>query len=89
MVTRSKKLEQLHLLLGLPIPVTRAEDRYPLFVLNALLGGTMSSRLFQSIREERGLAYTVYSGVNAFIDSTDNPGNLEKAKALRAEITAK
>ncbi len=68
-VTRSKKLEQLHLLLGLPIPVTRAEDRYPLFVLNALLGGTMSSRLFQSIREERGLAYTVYSGVNAFIDS--------------------
>ncbi len=68
-VTRSKKLEQMHLMLGLPIKITTVTARYPLFVLNALLGGTMSSRLFQKIREERGLAYTVYSGVNAFIDS--------------------
>jgi predicted Zn-dependent peptidase len=69
-VTRNKKeLEQLHVLLGMPAFPERHAQRYPLFVLNALLGGTMSSRLFQKIREERGLAYSVYSAVNAFRDS--------------------
>ena len=64
-----RELEQLHLLLGLPAFPENFENRYPLFVFNALLGGTMSSRLFQRIREERGLVYSVYSGVNAFIDT--------------------
>ena len=69
-VTRFKaELEQLHLLLGLPAFPENDTLRYPLFVLNALLGGTMSSRLFQKVREERGLAYSVYSAVNAFKDS--------------------
>jgi predicted Zn-dependent peptidase len=69
-VTRAKnQLEQLHLLLGVPAFPERHRHRYPLFVLNALLGGTMSSRLFQKVREERGLAYSVYSAVNAFRDS--------------------
>ncbi len=69
-VLRAKRgLEQLHLLLGLPAHVDTLEERYPLYTLNALLGGTMSSRLFQRIREERGLAYAVYSGINAFRDS--------------------
>ncbi|HEX4823127.1 MAG TPA: pitrilysin family protein [Candidatus Polarisedimenticolaceae bacterium] len=69
-VTRTKKeLEQLHLLLGVPAFPEGYERRYPLFVMNALLGGTMSSRLFQKIREERGLAYSVYSAVNAFRDA--------------------
>jgi predicted Zn-dependent peptidase len=69
-VTRAKKeLEQLHLLLGVPAFPERHAQRYALFVLNALLGGTMSSRLFQKIREERGLAYSVYSAVNAFRDA--------------------
>jgi predicted Zn-dependent peptidase len=69
-VTRAKnELEQLHLLLGVPTFPERHAHRYPLFVLNALLGGTMSSRLFQKVREERGLAYSVYSAVNAFTDS--------------------
>jgi predicted Zn-dependent peptidase len=68
-VRRNKKeLEQLHLLLGLPAYPESYEDRYALFVLNAMLGGTMSSRLFQKIREERGLVYSVYSGLNAFMD---------------------
>jgi predicted Zn-dependent peptidase len=62
-------LEQVHLLLGLPTFPERHEARYRLFVLNALLGGTMSSRLFQKVREERGLAYTVYSAVNSFLDT--------------------
>jgi predicted Zn-dependent peptidase len=64
-----KELEQLHLLMGVPAFPERHAKRYPLFVLNALLGGTMSSRLFQKVREERGLAYSVYSAVNAFRDS--------------------
>jgi predicted Zn-dependent peptidase len=64
-----KELEQLHLLLGLPAFCADIKLRYPLFVLNTILGGTMSSRLFQKIREERGLAYSVYSAVNTFIDA--------------------
>ena len=51
------------------LPDADERGRYALHVLNALLGGTMSSRLFQKIREERGLAYSVYSAVNGFIDS--------------------
>jgi predicted Zn-dependent peptidase len=69
-VARAKKeLEQLHMLLGVPAFPEGYAHRYPLFVLNALLGGTMSSRLFQKVREERGLAYSVYSAVNAFQDA--------------------
>jgi len=53
--------EQSHLILGVP-GVTRNDDRrFALGVLNAALGGGMSSRLFQEIREKRGLAYSVYS----------------------------
>lgn len=66
---QKRELEQLHLLLGLPAFPENFEARYPLYVLNTLLGGTMSSRLFQKIREERGLAYSVYSAVNAFADT--------------------
>ena len=67
-----KELGQLHLCLGVP-GVKMADDRrYAEFVLNTLLGGTMSSRLFQHIREERGLAYSVFSSVNSFFDA----GNL-------------
>ena len=54
----------MHLLMGLPAYPEGFDQRYPLFVLNTILGGTMSSRLFQKIREERGLAYSVYSAVN-------------------------
>jgi predicted Zn-dependent peptidase len=70
MVLRPKReLEQLHLLLGLPAFPENVRRRYPLYLLNAILGGTLSSRLFQKIREERGLAYSVYSAVNGFRDS--------------------
>ena len=65
-------LGQLHLLLGLPAFREKVSERYALHVLNTLLGGTMSSRLFQRIREERGLAYSVYSALNGFRDT----GNL-------------
>ncbi|MFE2997699.1 M16 family metallopeptidase [Nocardia sp. NPDC059246] len=62
--------EQAHLVFG-----TRAfgrhegEKRWPLSVLNTVLGGGLSSRLFQRIREERGLAYSVYSSVDTFADT--------------------
>ncbi len=70
LVTRAKKgVGQLHLLLGLPVFPPDERSRYALHVLNTLLGGTMSSRLFQKIREERGLVYSVYSAVNGFVDT--------------------
>jgi predicted Zn-dependent peptidase len=68
--TRAKnELAQLHLLLGLPAFREGFAERYALYVLNTILGGTMSSRLFQRIREERGLAYSVYSALNGFRDT--------------------
>jgi len=68
--TRARKeLAQLHLLVGLPVFPADERGRFALHVLNALLGGTMSSRLFHKIREERGLAYSVYSAVHGFVDS--------------------
>jgi len=69
-VTRNRReLAQMHLLLGVPAFPEKHRGRFPLYVFNTILGGTMSSRLFQKIREERGLAYSVYSALNAFVDS--------------------
>ncbi len=64
-----KKTEQAHLVLGTP-GVRRLDDRrWALGVLAAVLGGGMSSRLFQEVREKRGLAYSVYSFATQFTDS--------------------
>ncbi len=61
--------EQVHLMLGVHA-VDRYDDRrYALAVLNAALGGGMSSRLFQQVREQRGLAYSVYSAVDSYADT--------------------
>ena len=62
-------LEQVHALAGVPAYPVAHPARFSAYVLNALLGGSMSSRLFQSIREQRGLAYSVFSELNAFRDS--------------------
>ena len=65
---RKKRLEQAHLCLGVPgIPLAH-KDRYAAHALNALLGGSVSSRLFQEIREKRGLAYSIYSYLSSFSD---------------------
>ncbi|MBO0731579.1 MAG: insulinase family protein, partial [Acidimicrobiaceae bacterium] len=53
--------EQAHLVVGVPAPPRDHPDRHALMVIDHVLGGGMSSRLFQTIREERGLAYSVYS----------------------------
>lgn len=65
----TRKIEQTHLALGVRLFGQRDERRYPLRVLNAVLGENMSSRLFQIIRERHGLAYAVHSGVQLFRDS--------------------
>jgi len=68
-IVLDKDLEQAHLVLGTRCPSMTSADRYAVHVLNVILGGGMSSRLFQTIREEHGLAYAVYSGVNAYTDA--------------------
>jgi len=70
---RNKKaLEQVQICLGVPSPPITDENRYATLILNTVLGGGMSSRLFQTIREERGLAYSIYSDLNPYRDT----GNL-------------
>ncbi|QKV92232.1 insulinase family protein [Streptomyces sp. NA02950] len=64
----NRKTEQAHIVLGMP-GIPRTDDRrWALGVLNAALGGGMSSRLFQEVREKRGLAYSVYSYTSGFAD---------------------
>ena len=69
-ITRNKKsLEQVQLCLGVPSHPICYEKRYVSYVLNTVLGGGMSSRLFQKIREEQGLAYAIYSDLNPYRDT--------------------
>ena len=72
-ILRNKKaLEQVQICLGVPAPRVTDESRFATSILNTVLGGGMSSRLFQNIREERGLAYSVYSDMSPYRDT----GNL-------------
>ncbi len=72
-ILRNKKaLEQVQICLGVPSPPITDENRYATLILNTVLGAGMSSRLFQTIREERGLAYSVYSDLSPYRDT----GNL-------------
>ena len=61
--------EQSHLTLGVRVPGRNWSHRWALMVLNTAVGGGLSSRLFQQIRETRGLAYSVYSAIDTFADS--------------------
>jgi len=64
-----KSLEQVHLVLGVPSYPLPHEKRFACYVMNTVLGGGMSSRLFQNIRERQGLAYNVFSELNPYRDS--------------------
>ena len=66
---RNKELEQSHVCLGTAGYRQDHADRYSSYVLNTVLGGSMSSRLFQNVREKRGLAYAVFSGLSAYRDA--------------------
>jgi predicted Zn-dependent peptidase len=68
-VIRNKDLEQSHVCLGTSGYQQDHADRYSSYVLNTILGGSMSSRLFQNVREKRGLAYAVFSGLAAYRDT--------------------
>jgi predicted Zn-dependent peptidase len=68
-ITRTKELEQSHVCLGTTSYPQDHDDRYVSYILNTVLGGSMSSRLFQNIREKRGLAYAVFSGLSAYRDA--------------------
>jgi predicted Zn-dependent peptidase len=69
-VLRNKKsLEQVQICLGLPAPPITDESRYATLILNTVLGGGMSSRLFQTIREERGMVYSIYSDLSPYRDT--------------------
>lgn len=69
-VMRNKKaLEQVQICIGVPAPPITDENRYSALVLNTVLGGGMSSRLFQTIREERGMVYSIYSDLSPYRDT--------------------
>jgi predicted Zn-dependent peptidase len=96
-VMREKtELEQLHLCLGVPALHHEHPKRYCGYVMNTVLGGSMSSRLFQRVREERGLAYTVYSSMNSFADTgflavyaaTRPDGAVELVESINEELAA-
>jgi predicted Zn-dependent peptidase len=93
---KHKETEQYHVSMGsLGIPA-RSEDRYAMAALNNVLGGGMSSRFFQEVREKRGLAYAVYSyhqgysdagAIKTYVGSTT--GNVEEAVGVISEQLAR
>ena len=64
-----KELEQVQICLGVPSYPLSHQDRYVCYILNTILGGGMSSRLFQNIREKEGLVYAIFSGLNSYRDT--------------------
>lgn len=93
---KDRDLEQVHLILGLPAFSYHDDDFYALQVLSAMLGGGMSSRLFQEVREKRGLAYSVFSfaacyrdtGVFGIYAGTGEEQTAELVPVLCDELTA-
>ena len=81
----------MHLCLGVPSYPLPHEERFACYVLNTLLGGGMSSRLFQNIRERQGLAYAVFSELNPYRDtgclSIYAGTSIESAKKVVESIT--
>jgi predicted Zn-dependent peptidase len=65
----TKDLSEAHVCIGVPGISQVSEERYALFILNTILGGSVSSRLFQEVRENRGLAYSVYSFTAMYLDT--------------------
>ncbi|MCU1266053.1 MAG: peptidase domain protein [Acidobacteria bacterium] len=68
LIEQKEELEQAHLIIAAPWPSSRSDDRYAATMLASVLGGGTSSRLWQRIREQRGLAYSVGAGVSTFSD---------------------
>ncbi len=64
-----RELEQLHMVVGFEALPASSPQRFAITLLNVILGGSMSSRLFQEVREKRGLAYSIYSFNSAYLDT--------------------
>ncbi len=92
----TKDTEQAHLLYGMPGIPLGDPDRYARHLMETALGGPMSSRLFQEIREKRGLAYAVYASTSAYMHASQfyvyvgtRPGNLgEAVSIIRSELSS-
>jgi predicted Zn-dependent peptidase len=69
LLRNKRSLEQVQICLGVPAPPITDENRYATLILNTVLGGGMSSRLFQTIREERGMVYSIYSDLSPYRDT--------------------
>ena len=69
LLQNKKALEQVQLCMGVPAPSITDGNRYATLILNTILGGGMSSRLFQTVREERGMAYAIYSDLSPYSDT--------------------
>ncbi|MBC8165465.1 MAG: insulinase family protein, partial [Bryobacteraceae bacterium] len=70
LILKSKRsLEQVHLCIGVPALPMAHPKRYGCYVLSTILGGGMSSRLFQNVREKNGLAYSIFTELNLYRDS--------------------
>jgi predicted Zn-dependent peptidase len=93
-VRREKDIEQTHIFFGERGVKLTSDEYYSFLLYNSILGGGMSSRLFQNIREEQGLAYSVYSSASSFVDDglltiyAAVAGDKEEAAAdaIRAEV---
>jgi len=104
LVERKSELEQAHLIIAAPWPSAKSQDRYAASMLGTIIGGGTSSRLWQSIREERGLAYSIGAGGNTFTDigmftiyAGTSPGHLDQVvdlslqelrRAVRGPVTS-
>ncbi|GAB4322190.1 MAG: pitrilysin family protein [Candidatus Zixiibacteriota bacterium] len=97
---RTRKINQTHVCLGVPTWAFRDQRRYPLLLANSLLGGGMSSRLFQTVREKRGLVYTIFAfhdfmrdtghfGVYFACDPTQTVNAIELTLQELGRLTAK
>ena len=65
---KQKPLEQVHICVGFEGVAAGHKDRYAVYALNSVLGGSVSSRLFQEVREKRGLSYSIYSFLSGYSD---------------------
>lgn len=91
-----RDLEQTHLVLGFEGVAYQDDDYYALAVMSALFGGGMSSRLFQEVREQRGLAYSIYAYASSYVDTGmftiyagTSPEDIPEMVAVIAEECAK
>src|SRR5204862_5382653 len=89
LIERKSELEQAHLIIAAPWPSAISDDRYAASMLGTIIGGSTSSRLWQSIREERGLAYSIGAGGSTFSDvgmftifAGASPSNLDQVLDL-------